>query len=72
MINRCLYGLSNQAQLKIFNCGYGRGLFEVGKSRRMEEVAELGEQEEEEILGAVLMMLGTIKRLRRIGKLKES
>ena len=37
---------------------------------RMEFVLELGEQEEDEILGAVLMMLGTIKRLRRLGKIK--
>lgn len=70
MINRCLYGLSNEARLKIFNCGYGEGFFEIKELSRMEFVLELGEQEEDEILGAVLMMLGTIKRLRRLGKIK--
>ena len=72
MINRCLYGFSNKVRQKILNCGYGEGLFEVGKSRRMENVAELGEQEEEEILGSVLLMLGTIKRLRRTGKIEKN
>jgi len=74
MINRCLYGLGNEARMKIVKCSgwwNDKDILVPEESGRMKDVMELGEQEEEEILGAVLMTLGTIKRLRRTGKIVE-
>ncbi len=74
MINRCLYGLGNEARMKIvkcIGCCNDKDILVPEESARMRRVMELGEQEEEEILGAVLMTLGTIKRLRRTGKIVE-
>lgn len=73
MIERCLYGLGNEARMKILKCSgwwNGRDILVPEDSWGMKYVMELGEQEEEEILGAVLMTLGTIKRLRRTGKIQ--
>lgn len=73
MIERCLYGLGNEARMKFLKCSgrWGdRDILVPEDSWGMKYVMELGEQEEEEILGAVLMTLGTIKRLRRTGKIQ--
>lgn len=59
-VGRCLYGLSDEARQRILQCD--RDIFSWGAVTDLEY---LRESEEEELLGAVLIMLGKIKRMRR-------
>lgn len=59
-IGRCLYGLSGEARQRILQCD--RDIFYWDAVTDLEY---LRESEEEELLGAVLIMLGKIKRMRR-------
>jgi len=59
-IGCCLYGLSDEARQRILQCNR-----EIFSRNNVTNLAYLRESEEEELLGAVLIMLGKIKRLRR-------
>lgn len=59
-IGRCLYGLSDEAGQRMLQCDR-----DVFSRKVVTDLEYLRASEEEELLGAVLIMLGKIKRMRR-------